>query len=87
MFHVIAPDARTTYADSLAAMMRPGSRYFMLCISDQQTGAWGPHRLSRTDIETTFTDRWHIDSIAPARMRILPDLEGVHAWLAAIAWK
>jgi SAM-dependent methyltransferase len=87
LFHVIALEARAIYADALVTVLRPGGRYFMLGFSDQQPGIWGPHRLSRNDIEATFTDYWNIDSITPARIHILPGPDGIHAWLTTITRK
>ncbi|WP_245714071.1 class I SAM-dependent methyltransferase [Nocardia vaccinii] len=81
LFHVIAPEARTTYAGSVAAVLRPGGRYVMLGFSDQQSGGWGPHRLTRAEIESTFVGGWRIDAIEPARLEILPEPAGIPAWL------
>ncbi len=81
LFHVITPEARAAYAAGVAAALRPGGRYFMLGFSDRQPGGWGPHRLARTDIESTFTGDWRIDSIEPARLEILPVPDGLAAWL------
>ncbi|WP_280264773.1 class I SAM-dependent methyltransferase [Nocardia wallacei] len=84
LFHIFAPDARATYASSVASVLCPDSRYFMLGFSDRQPGTWGPHRLSRNDIETAFGDSWRLDSLEPAVLEILPDPAGAQAWLAAL---
>lgn len=84
LFHIFTGYARTAYAASLAAVLRPGGRYFMLGFSDRQPGQWGPHRLSRNDIESTFTEGWRIESITEATLDITPEPGRVEAWLAAI---
>ncbi|MCC3316740.1 SAM-dependent methyltransferase [Nocardia sp. 852002-20019_SCH5090214] len=87
LFHIFPPETRSAYAQSLAAVLSPGGQYFMLGFSDKQPGDWGPHRLTRTDIETAFADGWRIDSLAPAVIDIRTDPAGVAAWLAAITRK
>jgi cyclopropane fatty-acyl-phospholipid synthase-like methyltransferase len=84
LFHVLDDADRTAYARSLAAVIPPGGRYFMLCFSDQQPGDWGPRRIRRDEITTTFADGWHIDSIEPATIDITMDANGAQAWLATM---
>jgi SAM-dependent methyltransferase len=84
LFHIFTPDARAAYANILAGMLRPGGRYFMLGFSDRQPSIWGPHRLTRNDIESAFADGWRIDSLDESIIEILPDPNGVQAWLATI---
>ncbi|WP_216892529.1 class I SAM-dependent methyltransferase, partial [Nocardia alni] len=84
LFHIFTGEARTAYTAALAAVLRPGGHYFMLGFSDRQPGGWGPHRLSRTDIESAFTDGWRIDSLVEATLDITPEPGRVEAWLAAI---
>ncbi|WP_405133023.1 class I SAM-dependent methyltransferase [Nocardia sp. NBC_01388] len=84
LLHIFTPEVRAAYVQTLAALLRPGGRYFMLGFSDRQPGAWGPHRLARNDIEAAFTDGWRVDSIEEAVLEILPDPDGVQAWLATI---
>ncbi|MFI1911875.1 class I SAM-dependent methyltransferase [Nocardia sp. NPDC020380] len=81
LFHTLAPADRPTYAAQLAAVLHPGGRYFMLGFSDQQPGDWGPHRLSRTDIEHTFATGWRIDALTPATLDVLLDPPVIQAWL------
>lgn len=84
LFHLFPPEARSGYAESLASVLRPGGRYFMLGFSDRQPGDWGPHRLTRDDIAAAFTDGWRVDSITEAAIEILPAPGGIQAWLATI---
>lgn len=84
LFHIFADADRVAYVDSLHSALRPGGRYFMLGFSDQQSGDWGPHRLTRADITTAFIDGWRLDSLEPATIAITTEPNGVRAWLAAL---
>jgi cyclopropane fatty-acyl-phospholipid synthase-like methyltransferase len=83
LFHVFDDDDRAVFVRNLTALLAPGGRYFMLCFSDQQPGDWGPRRVSRKEIESSFARGWHIDSIAPSRIEITIDPEGARAWLVS----
>jgi cyclopropane fatty-acyl-phospholipid synthase-like methyltransferase len=85
LFHVFDDRDRARFVKSLTATVAPDGRYFMLCFSDQQPGDWGPRRVSRTEIRTSFTDGWRIDSIDKSLIEITIDPEGARAWLAVIA--
>lgn len=82
--HALAPENRTAYLDALHTVLRPGGRLFALCYSDSQPAETGvPHRRSRGEIESWFTDGWSLDALSAARCdsALLPD--GVAAWLLA----
>lgn len=83
LFHIFDEADRAAFVDSLRAVLEPGGRYFMLCFSDRQPGAWGPHRLTREEIESSFADGWRIDSIEPATIDVTIDPDGIRAWLVA----
>lgn len=55
----------------------------MLGFSDQQPGAWGPHRLAREDITAEFTQGWRVDSLQPATIEVSTESDGIRAWLLA----
>ncbi len=84
LFHVFEDVDRSSFVGSLQAIIVPGGRYFMLCFSDQQPGDWGPRRVSRAEIESSFTEGWRIDSIEPSTIDITIDPEGAEAWLVSI---
>ena len=50
LFHVFSDDDRGRYVASLAAVLKPGGRYFLLCFSDQQPGESGPRRVAQDEI-------------------------------------
>jgi SAM-dependent methyltransferase len=85
LFHVFDDRDRAGFVRSLHASVAPGGRYFMLCFSDRQPGDWGPRRVSKAEIESSFADGWRIESIEAARIEITIDPEGARAWLTTIA--
>src|SRR5262249_53710420 len=66
-------------------VLRPGGRCFMLGLSDQQAGEWGPvHKLTQNAIRDAFTGGWHVDSIEASTIDITTDPDGARAWLATL---
>ncbi|MBC8068669.1 MAG: class I SAM-dependent methyltransferase [Deltaproteobacteria bacterium] len=85
VFHVFDDDERARYVKSLAAVVRPGGRYFMLVFSDREPTDWGgPRRISRAEIEQAFADGWTIRAIEPARYETNKHEDGGLAWLAEL---
>ncbi|WP_040816201.1 class I SAM-dependent methyltransferase [Nocardia concava] len=86
LFHLFDGEDRTALVTGLTTILNPGRRYYLLGFSDRQPGTWGPHRLSRTDIESAFpTADWHLDSLDPATLDInAPGPTTVEAWLAVL---
>jgi SAM-dependent methyltransferase len=85
LFHVFDDPDRARLVKSLSSIVEPGGRYFLLCFSDQQPGDWGPRRVSRAEIQSSFTDGWSIESIERSQIEITIDPEGARSWLAVIA--
>jgi SAM-dependent methyltransferase len=84
LFHVFDDRDRASFVRNLSAVVVPRGHYFMLCFSDRQPGDWGPRRVSKAEIESSFANGWNIDSIEPSRIDITITPEGALAWLAAI---
>jgi len=84
LFHIFNDDDRARYVHSLATATKPDARYHMLCFSDREPGDWGPRRITRTDIESAFTNGWRIDSIEPTTFTITIDPGAAHAWQVSI---
>jgi SAM-dependent methyltransferase len=76
LFHVFQDDDRPTFVDNLRAVIPPGGRYFMLCFSDLQPGAWGPRRVTQSEIRASFAAGWWVESIEPARFDVTLDPQG-----------
>jgi len=84
LFHVFDDQDRGRLVRSLHEILVPGGQYFMLCFSDLQPGEWGPRRISKTEIEASFTDGWTIDSIVESTLEITIDPDGARAWLVGV---
>jgi len=83
LFHVFDDSDRGSFVRSLRSAVVPGGRYFMLCFSDLQPGDWGPRRVSRADIESSFDSGWQVDSIEHSTIEVTTSSEGARAWLAS----
>jgi cyclopropane fatty-acyl-phospholipid synthase-like methyltransferase len=84
LFHVFEDDDRARFVDSLRAVIPPDGRYYMLCFSDQQPGDWGPRRVTRDEIVSSFHDGWTVDSIVATKMDITIDPDGAIGWRATV---
>jgi len=86
LFHVFDDADRSRYVTSLAAVIKPGGRGYMMCFSDSQPGVWGPRRVRREEIPLAFGDGWEVESLTPDTFTVNP-IQGVgsaSAWLAVI---
>jgi SAM-dependent methyltransferase len=54
LFHTFDEGERQRFADSLAAVLQPGGRYFMLCFSELETREGGPRRVTQAEIRAVF---------------------------------
>ena len=85
VFHVFSDDARPRYVESLAGVLEPGGRYYMLVFSDREPADWGgPRRIRKDEIESSFSRGWRVLSIEEARFATNFHEHGGHAWLATI---
>jgi SAM-dependent methyltransferase len=67
LFHTFKDNDRPRYAREIARVLGPIGKYFMLCFSeDEPTGWGGPRRVSRAEIETTFSPSFKINYIRDA---------------------
>jgi hypothetical protein len=73
---------------SLASVLRPGGRLYLMCFSDRQPGKVGPRRISQDDLRAAFTDGWEISAIQAGTWELNPGRSfdaTAQAWLATIA--
>jgi SAM-dependent methyltransferase len=84
LFHAFDHDERRDYVVSLASATRPGGYLYLLCFSDADPEAAGPHPVSRDELTAPFTPGagWRIASIGPERLQARFAPGGVPAWLA-----
>ncbi len=84
LFHTFDDGERLRFRAALAAVLRPGGRYFMICFSERETGAGGPRRVTREEIRALFEgDGFRVARIDRALLETRGD-GGRQAWLAAI---
>ena len=86
LFHVFDDADRARYVTSLAAVIEPGGRYYLMCFSDRQPGEWGPRRVRREEILSAFADDWAVESLTPDSFTVnrVAETTSVSAWLAVI---
>jgi len=67
LFHTFPDDDRPVYAREIARVLAPRGKYFMLCFSDKEPTNWGgPRRVTREEIESTFSSFFEINYIREA---------------------
>lgn len=86
LFHVFDDENRTRYVAALARLLRPGGACHLMCFSDQQSGDWGPRRVTQREIEQAFAAGWTIAMLERDRFDVNPifGLTTAEAWLAEI---
>jgi SAM-dependent methyltransferase len=63
LFHVFDDRSRARYVTSLASVLRPGGRLYLMCFSDRQPGTVGPRRVSQDELRAAFSDGWTMVAI------------------------
>ena len=67
LFHTFADDDRPVYAREIARVLAGRGKYFMLCFSEKEPTNWGgPRRVTRKEIESTFSPLFNINYIQDA---------------------
>ncbi|NJD28225.1 MAG: methyltransferase domain-containing protein [Chloroflexi bacterium] len=86
MFHTLEDGSRGAYAQSLAAVLEPGGRVYLLCFSEHTPGIHGPRRVTQEEIRSAFADGWTVEAIEPDLFDVRPEFgdDAPHAWLATI---
>ncbi|HEX7162295.1 MAG TPA: class I SAM-dependent methyltransferase [Trebonia sp.] len=87
VFHVFDDEDRVRYVTSLAGVLPPGGRCYLMCFSDRQPGEYGPRRVSQDELRAAFSDGWTVTSIEASAFEVNPGslpVPAAQAWLAAI---
>jgi cyclopropane fatty-acyl-phospholipid synthase-like methyltransferase len=67
LFHTFHDNERPVYAKEVAKSLRDGGKYFMMCFSENEPTNWGgPRRVSRAEIQETFSSLFKISYIHDA---------------------
>jgi SAM-dependent methyltransferase len=88
LFHVFDDENRVRYVASLASVLRPGGRLYLMCFSDRQPGTLGPRRVSQDELRAAFGAGWTIVDILADAFEINPgifDTPTAAAWLTTIS--
>jgi SAM-dependent methyltransferase len=88
LFHVFDDDHRARYVASLASVLHPGGRLYLMCFSDWQPGAFGPRRVTEGELRAAFTAGWTIITLQPDEFGLVPGIfptPAARAWLAVIS--
>jgi SAM-dependent methyltransferase len=86
LFHALGDDEGPRYAASLASAVRPGGRAFIVCWSERNPFGFGPRRVTRRELRSTFraSTGWRVDSIEAEELASRLPGRVVHAWLARL---
>lgn len=66
LFHTMTDEERPVFARQVHMVLRERGKYFMLCFSDKEPEGYGPRRVSKVEIETTFIPLFSIIYIKDA---------------------
>lgn len=66
LFHVMTDEERPVFVRQVHRVLKVGGKYFMLCFSDKEPEGYGPRRVSKAEIESTFTPFFEIIYIKDA---------------------
>jgi len=87
LFHTLSDEDRPVFVDTLAALLSPAGKYFMLCFSDQEPAGYGPRRITEREIRDSFSDGWSVNYIRPATFESHTRQKGSRAYLSSISKK
>jgi 2-polyprenyl-3-methyl-5-hydroxy-6-metoxy-1,4-benzoquinol methylase len=62
-FHVLAPEHRTAYVETMHRLLAPAGLLFVKTFSHRQPGDQGPHRFAPEDLRRAFGDRFDVVEI------------------------
>lgn len=64
LFHTFSDEERLVFAQETARVLRKGGSYFMMCFSEKEPTSWGgPRRVTRREIEQSFSHFFKINYI------------------------
>ncbi len=85
LFHGFSDEQRVRFAASLAAVIKPGGKYYLLCFCEQETREGGPRRVTQDEIRAHFVDNWCVETVVEASFSADEKfMGGARAWLATI---
>lgn len=84
LFHTFQDPERTVFSREIARVLRRGGKYFMLCFSEKEPTNWGgPRRVTRPEIEETFSAYFKINYICDSDFATRIHDKGGRAYLTS----
>lgn len=83
LFHVMTDEERPVFVKQVHRVLKVGGKYFMLCFSDKEPEGYGPRRISKAEIESTFTPFFEIIYIKDAAFYSRVGAESRKAYLVS----
>ncbi|OLD54918.1 hypothetical protein AUI46_06785 [archaeon 13_1_40CM_2_52_13] len=88
LFHTFIDDDRISFAREIARVLTTNGGYFMLCFSDKEPTNWGgPRRITKEEIEITFSPHFNINYIRDAYFATRIHDDGGRAYLTSATKK
>ena len=84
LFHSLGDDERPLFANQVRRVLVNGGRYFMLCFSDKEPGSEGPRRISKKEIQKTFSKMFRINYIKDTFFAAKLHGKGARAYMASM---
>jgi len=84
LFHTLSDHERPIFAKQIRRVLVNGGKYFVLCFSDKEPGNVGPRRISKKEIEATFSKMFRINYIKDAYFATKSDRKGPKAYITSI---
>jgi SAM-dependent methyltransferase len=73
LFHTFDDSDRVDFVREIARVLKTDGRYFMLCFSDKEPTNWGgPRRITKDEIESTFSVLFNSSTSTTSRTHISP---------------
>ncbi len=84
LFHTFSDEDRPVFAAEMARVLTRGGNYFMLCFSEKEPTGWGgPRRVTKREVEGTFSPLFHINYIREEFFATRIHDNGGHAYLTS----
>jgi len=88
LFHTFTDHDRPAFTREMARVLVPGGRYFMLCFSEKEPTGWGgPRRITRAEIEESFSPFFSINYIRDSSFATRIHNNGGKAYLTSATRK
>lgn len=84
LFHTLSDEERSIFAKQIRRVLVKGGKYFVLCFSDKEPGDSGPRRISKKEIEETFSKMFKINYIKDVFFATKWDKKGPKAYLTSM---